>query len=555
MRAFARTEEKWKGFGNKGFREALGERTSMKTKTKIVGLIIAVPVVVLVVIQFFTSGEFGNKEYQMGRVASVKNKKERDIRQPAVASQFYPGNKEELEVILDDYLAEAKVQNYEGTPQLLIVPHAGYVYSGKVAAYAFSQLRGAKFTRAVIIGRSHNDSFPGVAADDHSAWSTPLGQVKVDRDFINLLKNATPTVFIDSTPHEKEHSLEVAVPFLIKILGPEVKIVPLLFGDNKEEDILGLGEALKKILDKSTVIIISSDLSHYPIYSDAENLDKKTITAILGSDALQFRKKIAELESLGIKQVSTLACAEPAITAGLALAKSSGLKPHLLKYANSGDYSPELKDRVVGYAAIAFNNLNFDKLEENILDTAGRELNKEEQKIALKIARETLEAAFEKKDYNYELEIDSYSIFRTRRGAFVTLREHGQLRGCIGAFEPEEGLAEVIKSTALSAAFHDPRFLPLAEYELDGVEIEISVMSPREKIGSPDVIEIGKHGVYLQRGLRSGVYLPQVATEQGWDKETFLDSLCEEKAGLEEDCWKDSSTDLYTFTAQIFEEE
>jgi hypothetical protein len=526
----------------------------MKTKTKIAGLIIAALVVILVIIQFFVSAKFRNEEHQLGEAVNIQNE-EKDIRQSAVAGQFYPENKEELEAMLDNYLAEAKAQNFKGVTQQIIVPHAGYVYSGKVAAYGFSQLKGAKFKRAVIIGRSHNDFFSGVAADGHAAWSTPAGEVKVDKDFINLLKSSAPMVFINSAYHEKEHSLEIMVPFLIKTLGPEIKIVPLLFGDNREEDISGLGQTLGKILDKSTAVIISSDLSHYPVYGDAQNLDQKTIAAILGNDALEFRKKIAELEGLGIRQVSTLACAEPAIAAGLVLAKSLGFKSRLLKYANSGDYFPELKDRVVGYAAIAFENPNFNKLGENILNTSKQELNKEEQKTALKIARETLEAAFEKKDYNYETEISPYPIFRTPRGAFVTLKEHGQLRGCIGAFEPEENLAEVIKDMALSAAFRDSRFLPLAQRELDEVKIEISVLSPREKITGPDAIEIGKDGVYLQKGSKSGTYLPQVATERGWDKETFLDSLCKEKAGLEDDCWKDSSTDLYVFTAQVFEEE
>jgi len=527
----------------------------MKTKAKIAGFIIVVLIAALIIIRFFVSGKFTNNEQQMEQATINIQNKEKDIRQPAVAGQFYPENKEELEAMINEYLAEVKTQNFQGVIQQIIVPHAGYIYSGKVAAYGFNQLKNAKFKRAVIIGRSHNNLFSGVAADDHSVWLTPLGKVKVDKDFINLLKSTTLTVFIDSTPHEEEHSLEVMVPFLIKTLGPEIKIVPLLFGDNREEDISALGQALGKILDKSTVIIISSDLSHYPTYSDAQNLDQKTIAAILENDVSKFQKKIAELESLGIKQVATLACAEPAIAAGLVLAKNLGFKSHLLKYANSGDYFPESKDRVVGYAAIAFENPNFDKLEEDILSAFKRELNKEEQKIALKIARQTLEAAFEKKDYNYEPEINSYPIFRIPRGAFVTLRKDGKLRGCIGAFEPKESLAEVIKEMALSAAFHDPRFLPLTQEELDKVKIEISVLSPREKINNPDAIELGKHGVYIQRGTNSGTFLPQVATEEGWGKETFLNNLCKEKAGLEEGCWKDSSTDLYIFTAQIFEEE
>ena len=187
------------------------------------------------------------------------------------------------------------------------------------------------------------------------------------------------------------------------------------------------------------------------------------------------------------------------------------------------------------------------------MQNSNQELNSTEQKAALKIARQTLAATFNQKpDKPATGELPE--IFSERRGAFVTLKKHGQLRGCIGIFEPDIPLSEVIKKMALSAAFEDTRFEPLRAKELTDVEIEISVLSPMTKINSPDEIKLGVHGVYIKKGRQSGVFLPQVATEMNWDKETFLNTLCEEKAGLPQNCWKDSSSELYIFTAQVFGE-
>lgn len=185
-------------------------------------------------------------------------------------------------------------------------------------------------------------------------------------------------------------------------------------------------------------------------------------------------------------------------------------------------------------------------------NSLNRELNQEEQKLALEIARKTIEAVFT--GQKYQPNTDQYLIFQTKRGVFVTLHEDEKLRGCIGTFEPAKPLAGAIQEMASSAAFHDSRFYPLDEKELDQLKIEISILSPMEKIDDPSVIEVGKHGVLVKKGLRNGVYLPQVATEQNWDCERFLCHLCEHKAGIHKDSWKDGSADVYIFTAQVIKE-
>lgn len=536
---------------------------------KIQNLKIIISIIVLITAFLVVFVVFKGSYNQNNMQDKLKN-----IHRAAVAGQFYPADKKELSAMIDDYLEQATMSNSSTStsvmssvsndsgqaPQVLIVPHAGYVYSGRVAAYGFKQLQGSGFKRVIIIGRSHQQYFNGVVADASDAWQTPLGNVAVDTDFIQeLVKNGT--VQVNASSHKNEHSLEVELPFLQKILGSDIKIVPLLFGDDEPETSLALADALAKAVDQDTVVIISSDLSHYPEYNDANNLDSKTIEAVLSASPAAFQiRMISVIEQSG--EVVTLACAGPAILTGMVIAQEIGLKPQLLKYANSGDYFPETKNRVVGYAAIGFSS-------PAVVPTLGGtkagqfkagELKTEEQKIALQIARKALEAHFEDKDYippaspvrGFASNGASQPIFQEKRGVFVTLKKHGQLRGCIGNFTPSISLADNIKEMTLSAAFNDPRFLPLEKTELKDVEIEISVLSPMQKIDSPDLIEIGKHGVYVRKGARSGVYLPQVATGLGWDKEQFLNSLCEEKAGLDRDCWKDGSTDLYIFTAQVF---
>jgi len=512
-------------------------------KLKIILIIFLIFVIAAVIIVYLC--QHNNKNMQ-----DLKNQ---NIRQPAMAGQFYPADKKELAAVIDNYLrqAEQTLSTSSGqaatvnTPRIIIVPHAGYIYSGRVAAYAFKAVQGLDIERVVLIGRSHQQFFNTVIADGSDVWQTPLGVVAVDKDFILRLANFSAWLKIDAQPHQTEHSLEVEIPFLQKIFGNNIAIVPLLFGDDNLETAAELADILARFIDDKTLVVISSDLSHYPPYNIADELDQKTIETILGLGIDKLHRQNTEAENADLNGVATLVCAEPAIITAMALAKKFGLKPELLKYANSGDYFSETKDRVVGYAAISFYFQNGKGL-------GFTNLNEEEQKIALQIARETLVAAFEQNDY--QLSASLPEIFQEKRGVFVTLKKQQELRGCIGNFSTNFILAENIKEMALAAAFEDTRFAALEKEELKDIEIEISVLSPMQRITDPNVIELGKHGVYVRQGNRSGVYLPQVASEAGWSKEEFLNSLCEHKAGMNRDCWKDGSTEVYIFTAQTFGE-
>lgn len=467
----------------------------------------------------------------------------KDIREAVVAGQFYPSDAYELGKSVERLVWDAELPETDGRARIILTPHAGHKYSGEVAAPAFKTLVGSGYSRVILVGRSHDAQYLGVAADTHDVWEVPLGEVGVDQEFVAELVAADDIVRKYRDPHQQEHSLEVLIPFLTEALGSDIEIVPLLFGTNDYAEAEDLADALGELMDDDTVVVISSDLSHYPAYEDANELDSQVIKAILTGDSDRLGDTIKTAVEEEVEGVSTLACAEVAVAFGMMLAEDLGLEPYLLKYANSGDVAPDKQDSVVGYAAIGFYGPE--------AETDQTMLSEAEQEIALTVARKTLERAFEEREY---LPPESSGILGEERGVFVTLEKNEDLRGCIGVFDPTTPLTASIHDMALSAAFEDPRFGPLEEDELDEINIEVSVLSPLDRVYDPDLITLGVHGVSLRQGDQSGTFLPQVAIEQEWDRETFLSQLCLTKAGLDADCWQDPETELYTFTAQVFEE-
>jgi AmmeMemoRadiSam system protein B/AmmeMemoRadiSam system protein A len=461
------------------------------------------------------------------------------VRQAANAGSFYPDNEKELSSLVDEYLNNVELPQLEPNIRAIIVPHAGYVYSGQVAAYAYKALIGKPISRVIIIGNSHQEFFDGASIYPRGYFETPLGKVEIDADFAQKLMDADKKIYFKESAHMEEHSLEVQLPFLQKILS-NFKVVPIILGNQTGmTDILI--NALKPLIDDKTLIIASSDLSHYPDYDGAKHSDGKVIAAILTGNKENLANAITVLEKEGISGLETCACGSDSIEVVMGLMQ--GKNSRLLKYANSGDVSGD-KSRVVGYASIVFS----DSL------TNSEQLNREQQKRLLEIARESVETYIKDKKILEIKETDSG--LNGSLGAFVTLTKNGDLRGCIGVFtgDVNEPLYKVVSEMAISAAVHDPRFNPIIESELDKLNYEISVLSPLEKIASWKDIEIGKHGVRIVRGSRSGVFLPQVATENNWDLDTFMNVLCMQKAGLPADCWKDKDTEIYVFTAQVFED-
>ncbi len=483
-----------------------------------------------------------------------------NVRQPAVAGQFYPEDPEELRGMITGYLEEARADlpMFEGKPRALVLPHAGYVFSGPVAAYGFETLREQEYDTVIIIAVSHVTYFDGIHVYNGDGYKTPFGTVPVNRGKVARLHAASERFGEFLQAERGEHSVEVMVPWLQEVLGEGFTLVDIILSGDAPDDWQVLADALAGIVDDKTLVIASSDLTHYPNYTDSVYADTKTLNAILTGEPDTLISTIDGLEAEDLANTDTMACGEKGILAVMQMARTLGIPDiTLLHQANSGDiegYGD--KDRVVGYGTILFSGgtlAEAEPVDETIPFTGDEVLNAAERQEALVMVRETL------RQHLYEGEEAEFTpeqaIFYEPLGAFVTLNEGGNLRGCIGQFEPDQPLWIVLRDMAIAAASEDSRFIPVAPDEFDAIEIEISVLSPMQQITDPYTeIEIGRHGVYVKKNGRSGTYLPQVATDNGWDLETFMNSLCGQKAGIGADSWKDGSAEIYVYSAQVFGE-
>lgn len=489
-----------------------------------------------------------------------KENKTENVRKAAVAGGFYPGNKANLEKYVDTLLRQAGPPEIKEPVRAIMVPHAGYVYSGLVAAYAYKELEGRDIQTVILIGNGHRHDFNGIAVYAKGAFETPLGLVPVDEALAAKLLAADPAIIDRPDVHEDDHVLEVQLPFLQRVLK-DFKIVPILFSGDSPELARKLAGVLSPLLDNKTVIVASTDMSHYPSYADAVTADKKTLDAILTGKMENLDAALRTLDAENIPQAETFLCSPSGVRVVMLLAQSSGaLQPVFLKYANSGDSPAGKEDRVVGYGAVAFvakqsaiSAAPSPVVEEKKSSMDENGMTPQDKEELLKIARSTVES------YVQTRKVPAFSpvspALKQPRGAFVTLKENGRLRGCIGRFDPSGPLYLIVQQMAISAASQDTRFRPVSADELGKLEYEISVLSPLRKVAAANEIELGKHGVQVSKNFHHGVFLPQVATETGWSKEEFLDELCSQKAGLPRNCWKDPDVNLQVFTADVFSEE
>ena len=473
-------------------------------------------------------------------LCSCSNSYSEDARKPVVAGAFYPGNREELAAQVDGFLANAKKADIKGRIIALIAPHAGYIYSGQVAAHSFKQLEGTDFKKIIIISPSHYVGFDGISVYNQGSFETPLGLVKVDEELANKIIQKNKRFILFPPAHQKEHAIEVEIPFLQRVYkGRDFKIVPIVMGNPVSGDIKILSDALYDVVDKDTLLIISADLSHYHSYDKAVELDTSGISAIEKLDSDGFAQQINNGTTEIDAPISALAM--------IMFANRSGAKAAVLKYANSGDVTVD-KSKVVGYSSILiYAPLEAEKKGDAVMED--EYLNKEEKKKLLEIARlSIIEVVTGKKQSPPDV---TEERLKENCGAFVTIKENDRLRGCIGYIQAVKPLYETVKDVAKSAAVNDYRFNPVSQDELDKLQLEISVLTPLKKINNISEIVVGKHGLYMKQGFNSGLLLPQVATEYKWDKETFLKETCR-KSGLSQDAWKDKSTEIYTFSAEVF---
>ncbi len=480
-----------------------------------------------------------------------------NIRKPAVAGQFYPADKERLSKALDCFLESARVPVGK-RPVALIAPHAGYVYSGQICADAFNQARGYEFDVVVLLGTNHTASgFSKISVYAEGGFETPLGVAKIDEAVAKKLMEAFEDASFLSYVHEGEHSIEVLVPFS-QLLFPKAGIVPVVVATQDVERCERFGEVLAQVIksfeEKKTLIVASSDLSHYPSYEDAVRVDKAVLDAVCSLSPENLDKIVKEMPGEGVAGLGTCACGQAPVMVAMATAKQLGAKfAKLVSYANSGDAVVGNHDRVVGYGAVAFfqddpgEDDSSEKSRANV-EMPGGVLDSENQKILVSLARRTIKQFLESE--TLPLPRDFGPVLESRQGAFVTLKKHGDLRGCVGHMAENLPLGQVVSAMAIQAAFNDPRFRPVTLSEFSDLEIEISVLTPFKQVSSYEDIVIGRDGVIIEKDGRRAVFLPQVAVEQGWDRDRMLEQLCL-KAGLSEGGWKDGAA-LHTFQAQIF---
>jgi len=482
------------------------------------------------------------------------------VRPAAVAGLFYPAQPDRLGELLDKLLAEAKPAGIRGL-RGLVAPHAGYEFSGPTAAVAYKQLAGLGFRTVVVMAPSHYAAFQGVYVPDAGAYETPLGRIAVSTVADRLAESrpftARPSARVvrpgwsrqsprkpppdgSDTPDTWEHSLEVQLPFLQRVMGDSpagLALVPMVFGNT---DPKAAARVLAEHLDDTTLLVASSDLSHYLSQEKANKLDAACIEAI------------CQLDPDGIEEDQ--ACGRLPIRTLIHVARQKGWKAKLLDYRTSGDTSGD-RSAVVGYAAIAL----FDPSEGETSQAApSTGLTPQDRTYLLRLARKTVESAVRGQEVARPETAGLGPALTGVKGCFVTLKREGRLRGCTGHVIPQEPLVHAVVSNAVSAALRDPRFRPVAPAELEQIEIEVSVLtvpkplefrSPEELLAK---LRPGVDGVVLQVGRRESTYLPQV-WEQIPDKEIFLGELSL-KAGLDREAWKSPQAKVLAYQVEAFEE-
>lgn len=485
-------------------------------------------------------------------VSACGNSSPPDIRPAAVSGSFYPSDPQTLKLAVEQFLEDSPEISVE-KPIGLIVPHAGYIYSGQICADAYRQIMGRSYDVVVVLGTNHTTAgFSGISLGEYDFYRTPLGDIPVDESIISALLSENSDCVRSRTVHIGEHSIEIQLPF-IQTLLPNARIVPAIIYPPDYEMCLRFGRTLAKVLkNRQALIVISSDLSHYPNYDNAVKADSLTLKTIAGLDPSRVSSLMRNLDAPGL---DTRACGEAGILAGITAAKSLGAtRAVVASYANSGDVLIGDKSRVVGYGAVILSSGNSPNdtkaLNRPLAPSKAEPLQNSEKKILLQFARKSILRYLTTQTLPLPRNFPSRMMFP--QGAFVTLKKDGDLRGCIGHLMPNSELGLTVGAMALQAAFNDRRFAPVKLEELGNLEIEISVLTPMIPISSPEEIVVGRDGVLLSKSGTSAVFLPQVAPENSWDRTEMLENLCR-KGGLPADCWE-KGAQFQVFQADVFSE-
>jgi len=473
-----------------------------------------------------------------------------EIRHPTVAGAFYPANPIQLTKMIAGFYSESEKKVLPGRPVAVIAPHAGYMYSGRTAASAYKQLEGQNYESVVVIAPSHTVFFQGASVYGGGAYQTPIGVIEIDKKLSEAIGSIHPSVYISTKGHtggsvRGEHSLEVQLPMLQQVLG-KFKLVAIVMGDQEEATCSALGEVLASALEnENSLIVASTDLSHFHPEKEARSLDGNIRKAIekFNPNMLLSTLSSGRGEACGGGPVAAML---------MAVKRFGGEEVVVTGYTTSGETTGDFAE-VVGYlSAVIVSSKKAPKREKVV----GSPMKKKDMSLTVydksylkKLAVDAIAARLN--DTPVPKEDPPSQILREKRGAFVTIKIRGMLRGCIGLIRAARPLYETVIEMAQAAAFGDPRFSPLTPDEFENIDVEISAMSPLMRIENFNEIEVGRDGLMIVLGSHSGLLLPQVASEYNWDRTMFLEQTCL-KAGLPKNSYKDKEAQIYRFSADVF---
>jgi hypothetical protein len=465
----------------------------------------------------------------------AQNCKANEYRSSIHAGTWYPETSSELKSKIDSYLGSA-AGKVSGEVFALVAPHAGYMYSGPVAAFAYKAVQGRNYDDVIVIGPSHHHGFNGTSIDTMAGRSTPLGKVDFDLSLARKLMKADKIMRYEPAAHEAEHSTEIQIPFLQMVLK-KFQVLEIIMGSQDYQTCQKLSEAIiNAVQGRKVLIVASSDLSHYHGQAEAESLDNRVVKAVS-----EFNP---ELLNKLLSADSCEACGGGPIVTALILARKMGAtRAQNLTYATSGNITGDYS-QVVGYmAAVIYREEKSQKVGVDL------GLSEKEKTLLKTIAREAIAAAVKGKDAAPVKDLTDK--LKEHYGIFVTIKKHGNLRGCIGRIIGDQPVYLSCQRMARAAALEDPRFDPVTPRELAELEIEISVLTPLEPVRDFKDIVIGRDGLLISQGYASGLLLPQVASEYGWNVTEFLEQTCR-KAGLPVSCYLDPDTQIMKFSAEVF---
>lgn len=465
-----------------------------------------------------------------------------------VAGSFYPADNTELKKMLKGFIEQSDSKIISEPILGLIVPHAGYVYSGWVAGKAYSQLKGKKYDAIIIIAPSHHANFSGSSVFNGDAYVTPLGNAIIDKELAKEISSYFPDVILSDEGHNKsdslaEHSIEVQIPFLQQV-QPFVPIVPICMGSQDFQSVNRLAKSIVSAVNKfgkNVLLVASSDLSHFHKLKEANYLDSQIVKDF---ENYNYFKLSYELFSRKVE-----ACgAAPIIAVMMASEMLGGNLPITMQYSTSADspYEKSSPDRVVGY----FSGLIVRSNSEQLADLP--DISPQTKHNILELAKNAVISEISGKEienHSKDNLLDNIYNFPV----FVTLQKRGNLRACMGHIFTGSSLSEEIDNSARTASKNDYRFGPIKKDELNSLEYEVTILSRFKRIKNNNDIKIGTDGLFLRLGNSNGLLLPQVASDRNWNRTSFLENLCL-KAGLDTNAYKNPDAEIYKFSAIIIHE-